>query len=353
MSPRACRFGLCTILFLLALVAATAHAEGPRYLKGQTHLHSANSPDSNTPPGDVARWYATHGYDFIVFTDHDYVTTVRGPGSMLVIPGAELTQNFLRCQPRPEVSRACMLHVNALFLDPGGPQHIAWPARRSVRRLDLYQRAVDLTARRGGLAQLNHPNFGYAADAALIIELARRGAVLMEIANQSEDCNNGGDRRHPSVESLWDTVLSAGVTVYGVATDDAHHYYDAHRVRSSGQMAHLGDRGFVMVRARKDPTAIREAMGRGDFYSSTGVMLSEVGVTGGEFVVRVADESEGVHGFSFIGPRGRVLWQGEGRLARFPLRLARGGYVRAVVTDGRGRRAWVQPVRVAGALALP
>src|SRR5947209_8459248 len=126
-------FALAVLAVCLCLVCAPARGEPLRYLKGQTHLHSSNSPDSSTSPAEVARFYAAHGYDFIVFTDHDHVTDLTLQHSpMLVIPGAELTQNFLRCTPRPEVSRACMLHVNALFLDPGGPSQILWPARRSV-----------------------------------------------------------------------------------------------------------------------------------------------------------------------------------------------------------------------------
>lgn len=333
---------------LLALrICPAAAQEPPRYLKGQTHLHSNKSGDSNTPPEDVARWYASRGYDFIVFTDHDHVTQVAPRSGMLIIRGAELTQNLVTCHPRPEPGQGCLLHMNALFLDPG-EESITWPPRRNARRLDLYQRALDLVSRRGGLAQLNHPNFEYAAGTGLIIEMARRGVLLMEIANQSEDCNNQGDSRHPSTEALWDQALSAGVMIYGVATDDAHHYYDAQRMRArlSSRYVHVGDRGFVMVRASKDPWAIRSAMARGDFYSSTGVLLKDVRTTAGALEVEVSDRAEGAHGFTFIGHRGRVLQQSEGRRAAFPLRLLRGGYVRAVVTDGQGRRAWVQPVRV-------
>jgi predicted metal-dependent phosphoesterase TrpH len=76
----------------------------PGFLRGQTHAHSSNSGDSDTPAADVLRWYAARGYDFVVITDHNYVTVVpadeRPPG-ILAIPGAELTQNLRTCQPPP------------------------------------------------------------------------------------------------------------------------------------------------------------------------------------------------------------------------------------------------------------
>src|SRR5581483_11292756 len=93
-----------------APVGPTAARSG--WLKGQTHLHSANSPDSRTPPEEVARWYEQHGFDFVVFTDHDFVTALPSTPRMLVIPGAELTQNLPTCDPPPDdPSFKCKLHV--------------------------------------------------------------------------------------------------------------------------------------------------------------------------------------------------------------------------------------------------
>src|SRR5262249_42784870 len=45
----------------------------PMYLKGQLHMHTNNSGDSATPPADAVRWYAAHGYDFVVVTDHNRI----------------------------------------------------------------------------------------------------------------------------------------------------------------------------------------------------------------------------------------------------------------------------------------
>jgi hypothetical protein len=101
-----------------------------------------------------------------------------------------------------------------------------------------------------------------------------------------------------------------------------------------------------MVRAAKTPADIREAVARGDFYSSTGVLLETASAAHDGFEVTVALAAVGPHRFTFIGSGGRILDRTEGRQARFSFAKAPPGYVRAVVEDQRGRKAWLQPVRV-------
>jgi hypothetical protein len=349
--------GPAVVVAMVAGASAGASAPAPGFLKGQLHLHSSRSGDSRTPPADVVRWYAARGYDFIVMTDHQRVTVMPSPapGGMLVIPGVEITQNLARCRPAPPPGLRCLLHVNALFVTPpaGGGDASAPPitlaaAPAGDARLDIFRRALVTTRRLGGIAQLNHPNFHYAADAALIIALGKEGMALLEIANQAWDSNNApDDPRRPSTEALWDAALSAGADVYGTATDDAHHYDDAAATGARGEPVFTGDLGFVMVRARKDAAAIRAALAAGDFYSSTGVLLDRVERSPGALVIEVAAASPGPHVIRFVGSRGKLLGETRGSRASFDLGAARaGGYVRAVVSGADGARAWVQPVRV-------
>jgi hypothetical protein len=199
----------------------------------------------------------------------------------------------------------------------------------------------------GGIVQLNHPNFDYSLDAALVTALAREAPLLLEIANQAWDSNNDPqDGRHPSTEAIWDAALSAGVDVFGTATDDAHHYNDAPEARARGEPVYVGDLGFVMVHARKDPATIRQALVRGDFYASTGVLLKRLDRNAVTLDIEVAERAQGSHQFTFIGKDGRILARTEGRRAAFRLADAAGGNVRAVVTDSQARTAWTQPVRV-------
>jgi hypothetical protein len=319
-----------------------------RYLKGQLHLHSNRSGDSDTPPSDVVRWYAAHGYDFIVFTDHNRITAPASTSSMLVIPGVELTQNSNRCTPAAPPGRKCLLHVNALFVTPPALGLIPWGLPASSSRAEIYRRAILAARRMGGLAQLNHPNFHYGADGPLVAALAQDGLTLLEIANQSWDSNDTpDDKGRPTSEAIWDAALTAGATLYGTATDDAHHYFDAQTAAARGEPVFTGDLGFVMVRARKDPAAIRDALARGDFYASTGVLLARSESDGRALTVEVDPRWPGRHRFTFIGAGGRIVGTSEGRAASFPLAGLGGGYLRAVVTDGAGHRAWTQPIRLA------
>lgn len=327
---------------LLGLAACGASTNPPHaaprteYLKGQLHVHTNNSGDSATPPARVASWYAEHGFDFIVLTDHNRISSLADPPpGLLVIPGVELTQNLDTCDPPPVDPRTgCLLHVNALFV--AERQLVSIPPAESASRLALYTNALDETRALGGIAQLDHPNFHWGADAALIGDLAKRGLVLFEVANQSSDVANEGDAAHPSTEALWDAVLTAGGRIYGTATDDAHQYDDADAFRARGDVPDTGDRGWVMVDAPRDPAAIRDALARGDFYSSNGVVLRRIDRTADTLTI----EAEGEADFAFIGDGGRVLGRAHGTTASIPIT---GTYVRATVTDARGRRAWVQP----------
>ncbi|MCA9704664.1 MAG: PHP domain-containing protein [Myxococcales bacterium] len=324
--------------------AARAAPAGPGWLKGQLHLHSNASGDSETPPADVARWYAEHGYDFIVFTDHNRITEIDGPEGLLVFPGIELTQNLEHCEPPPEPGLSCLLHVNGLLVGTDTSAIASVPTPERPERQALYAHAMAVTEALGGVAMLNHPNFHYAADAALLSALAGQGLRMFELANEAVDSNNAGDAAHPSTEALWDAVLSTGARMWGVATDDAHHYDDAEAVRARGELAHVGDRGWVMVRAERDRASIRGALERGEFYASSGVLLSEVAFDGRALRVEVDEASPGPHRFVFIGDGGKVLDRQRGRAARYALPAEHRGYVRVRVADPRGHRAWTQPV---------
>jgi hypothetical protein len=77
-----------------------------------THTHTLES-DGDSAPEEVVRWYREHGYDFLVITDHDKITSVDG-GGLLLIPGEEVTD---RLEKKP-------FHVNAIGLGKAViPQH--------------------------------------------------------------------------------------------------------------------------------------------------------------------------------------------------------------------------------------
>jgi hypothetical protein len=309
------------------------------YLKGQTHIHSSNSYDGQARPERVVQFYESRGYDFIVFTDHNVVTWRPSNSAMMVFGGVEISQNARACGRPSREKGWCLAHVNALFVD-NYRGHIGVSARQPSRnRMELYQRALEITRDLGGVAQLNHPNFNRTADADVIAGLADQGLPLFEIHNHVVD-----DRPTPapSLEAMWDSALSAGHRLYGVASDDAH---DFDAPRGQRRRRWNGNFSFVMVKACRERTSVRDAMLAGRFYSSTGVILDEAQARGGALRVRVNDAGTGDYVIDFIGSGGDSLGRVEGREASYAIdRLPRGGYVRAVVYGPHGIRAWVQPV---------
>jgi|JI10StandDraft_1071094.scaffolds.fasta_scaffold224390_1 hypothetical protein len=309
----------------------------PGWLKGQLHAHSDQSAGSKTPPLVVGMWYRDHGFDFLVYTDHNRVhVPPRVPG-ILLLPGVEITLDPPSCTPPPEADHGCSIHVNALVVKPARLRldKVDEPA---PLRVDVYRRGLKQAVALGGVGQLNHPNFRFMADGQTLIDLAADGPLLFEVANEAVDSMNQGNATHPSTEAMWDQALTAGRVVYGTATDDAHDYLDAPFVAAQGEMAHVGNRGFVMVKARRNGAAIRKALATGRFYASNGPFLEVAEVKRGALRV----EGSTITRIRFIGTGGEVLSTVEGSKGRHV--VPKTGYVRAVAEDLAGRKAWVQPV---------
>jgi hypothetical protein len=129
--------------------------------------------------------------------------------------------------------------------------------------------------------------------------------------------------------------------MYGIAVDDAHTFKQPGNPRVAGP-----GRGWVMVRAsRLEPRALLEALERGDFYASTGVVLDEVDVSSHEMRVKVRVERASKYRIQFIGNGGRLLTEVADASAAYAF-TGNEGYVRAKVIESNGRVAWVQPVVV-------
>jgi hypothetical protein len=287
------------------------------WLKGNLHTHTLES-DGDSTPAEVVRWYAEHGYDFLAITDHDKITRVQDPMGMVLILGEEVTD---RLPKKP-------LHVNAIGIETAvQPQGGATP-------VEVLQRDIDAVRKAGGLALINHPNFGWAFGADELLQL--KGANFLEIASGHPFVNAQGP---PSVESMWDRMLTAGKRIYGVAVDDTHHLK---RVLDEGMVP--PGKAWVMVRAEKrDAKSILDALARGDFYASNGVELAELTIAKRSITVRVREKNFARYRIQFIGSGGRVLQETAGLTATYKIR-GNEAYVRAKVIDSNGLAAWAQPV---------
>lgn len=311
-------------------------------MKGQLHAHTNRSGDSDTPAAEVHAWYQRRGYDFVVFTDHDRVTDTPDT-DLLTVPGIEITQNSRTCEPQPRGGDACLMHVNGLFVEPAVGTSAAPDPPETLERRQVYGYGVDVARSLGALPMLNHPNMQFGADGDVILFLAQKhGLLLMEVLNQASDSRNEGDAAHPSTERLWDTALTGGARIFATAGDDAHHYDDAAAARARGEEVFVGDLGFVVVRSDKTTPAIRAALERGDFYASTGVILSRLELTTESIAIETA--GDGGHAFEVIGTGGQLLSRSAGNKLAFDPRSAPPGYVRVKVTGPGGTVALTQPV---------
>jgi len=300
---------------------------GQRWFKGNTHTHTLHS-DGDSTPAEVVAWYRDHGYDFLMLTDHNATTCVDAPDApcgldepFLVINSEEITDGF---NNKP-------IHINALDVPAYvEPQH-------GANVVDLLQRNIDAVRRVSGVPQVNHPNFHRALTAADLSAL--ENCRLLEIYNGHPDVNNLGGAGMPGMETNWDQILSSGRLMYGIADDDAHIF----RGRPRSGAANPG-RGWVVVRARYlDTKEIMDALDHGDFYSSSGVELTEYEVTGTGLTVAADTQASRSYDIQFIGANGRILKHVRASAASYAFGES-DQYVRAKIVDSTGKAAWTQPV---------
>ncbi len=329
------RSRLCAfVVALLALQACDTapqfevpNTTGMRWFKGNTHAHTTMS-DGDSPPEAVARWYKAHGYSFLVLSDHNVFTdptdlSALQDSSFLLIPGEEVTAKF-RDKP---------VHVNALNV----PRVIAPQSDSTL--VGTIQKNVDAIRSVNAVPHINHPNFRWAFHQRELLQV--RNDKLLEIFNGHPLVHNLGGGGWPSMEQVWDHLLTAGKRVYGIAVDDAHHFQDEFAAERSNP-----GRGWVVVKARAlEARAMVESLEAGLFYASTGVVLQDIIITPRSISIHIQPEGDFKYRAEFLGTHGTVLHVSESNPAVFELR-SQENYVRAKVYDSAGRVAWVQPVFV-------
>jgi hypothetical protein len=344
-----------------------------RWYKGNVHTHTI-ATDGDSTPDEVVRWYREQKYQFLVLSDHNTLVNVEALNAFystgelagadrrpdvpfnpfLLIPGEEVTDKFSPATqaglaPGDRDLESREIHIGALnvrtVVAPQGGASVA----------EVIQRNVDAVRSAGGIPIVNHPNFLWSITSDDLC--AVRNVALFEVFNGHAQAHNLGGGGRPGVEEIWDTVLSSGMLLYGVAADDAHAFQ---HLGGATPMSAPG-RGWIMVRAdRFTATALLEAMERGDFYATTGVELADYQASAKGVTVTIKPFSRSKYRVLFIGRGGQVLRDvpvdsvitaRAGRLdpAVRPVTydiVGTEGYVRAKIVDSNGLTAWTQPVRV-------
>jgi hypothetical protein len=389
-------------------------AEPGRWWKGNTHAHTLWS-DGDGAPEAVALWYRDRGYQFLVLSDHNLLS--RGekwfpvqdtPGARLdpakvdalrsqfgddaveirpteakdKLPGLEMRLKTLtELRKKFEVPGVFLLmegeeltarfeqipvHVNGLNLaEPIPPQGGGSVREMLANNLEAVREQGE-RLKRPVMAHINHPNFHWALTWEDLASL--EGERFFEVFNGHPEAGNGGDAMHVSSEVAWDRALTRRLgsgsrdLLYGIASDDSHDYGDAGPRRSNP------GRGWIVVRSdRLTPEALIAAMQRGDFYASTGVVLSDVQWNGKRYSITIAPREGEQCTTRFLGTRGQPGASAElggsvgevlAETRENPAVYVWHGdelYVRAVVTsslvmdnptpEGELQKAWAQPVR--------
>jgi hypothetical protein len=326
--------GFVSLVLIFALFAGfEGKSQGARWYKGNTHTHTLNS-DGDSTPDDVVKWYREHGYQFLVLTDHNFLTSVDGLNALhgasekfLVVKGEEVTDTF------KDSSRDSSIHVNGLDVARQiAPQH-------GTSVLDALQRNVNAIRKEGGVPHINHPNYRWSITADELRQVQNN--KLFEIYNGHPEVNVAGGGGVPGLEEVWDSILTRGVLLYGIAVDDAHYF------KQPGNPAVAGPgRGWVMVRApRLESRALLDALERGDFYASTGVTLRDYVATPQKISVDVQVTGTSKYRIQFIGSGGRLLSEIAAPQAAYEIKGTE-GYVRARVLESNGKMAWLQPLMI-------
>lgn len=290
-------------------------AQPGRFYRGNLHGHSTNS-DGAWSPAEYCRRYRHKGYDFVALTDHYAISDTRAFRSddFTTLIGAELHPGQI------ESGSAWHLLVLGLPLD-------FETSRPGDSGGSLARRAMVA----GAFVAAAHP-YWYSLTLADFETLGGVDAV---------ECYNGncdwGDDRGYSWQFI-DMLLHRGHRVSAIAVDDAH---------AKGNVRDYF-RGWVHVKAESlTPAALLRALKTGRYYSSTGPQIHHVEVgSSGEVLVACSPVEQIYVTGSRAGSRRHA---GEGLTsAAFNLQdLGESPWFRVTVRDGKGRRAWTNPVWLA------
>jgi hypothetical protein len=342
--------------------SSPASAEA-RWFKGNLHTHSLWS-DGDDYPEMIADWYKREGYHFLGISDHnvlqqgqrwfelkapvsiggnvnqrgggpvlekylrrfgpdwvelreadgkrsvrlkpldEYRSLLDEPGRFLMIPSEEVSSTW----KRPKTTAMTREQSGPVHINITNPREFVAPVLNSDNAVSIMNTVVDAVAAQREqtgqpmFAHINHPNFRWGVTVEELMQV--RGEKFFEVYNGHPGVNNAGDATHLSMDEMWDAMLTLRLVqlnlpiVYGVGVDDSHHYHE----RAIGK-SNTG-RGWVMVRAKHlTAESIVRAMEEGDFYSTSGVTLTELVREKNQLALTIKAEPGVTYRTQFIGTR--------------------------------------------------
>lgn len=318
-------FSIIAIFTIVTILPA--FSQEAQWYKGNTHTHTTNS-DGNETPRRVVRWYLDHNYNFLVLSDHSYLTDIKyldtdKNDDFILIPGEEVTD---RAENKP-------VHLVAI----GIKNQVKEQHGNTI--LETLQNDIDAIDAAGGIPQINHPNWRYSFNDTVLSQV--KNAKLVEIYNVSEENNNYSAGGYPGIEEIWDKVLSRRILLFGVVSDDAHDYVGEFTADKSPPGT-----GWIMVRAKElTAEAIIVSLEMGDFYGTNGVRLKDVIIADDEYALEIEPIGDAKYTTQFIGKDGKILKEDHNLKATYKFNGDE-MYVRAKVICSSGDFAITQPVFV-------
>lgn len=198
-----------------------------------------------------------------------------------------------------------------------------------------HQDAIDDCNKSGGFAVLCHPNWKREWYLSRNMINSLKGFVGVEIYNGSIDCgkiriNNPNGRCN--AQNSFDYILSQGRLIWCFGNDDFHRWQ------------HFAVT-WNMIYAKKDAKSVIEAVKKGEFYASTGLMLEYLTLKDDRINVSVINNEgfKDVYRYKFIGKHGHVLKEVVSENASYEI-MGHEMYIRVEVISTSGKMLFTQPV---------
>jgi len=312
------------------MIRQQAFGGDAKLLKGGLHNHTTRSDGADSPEA-VIRHFHANGYDFMALTDHRVYNYENFAPDLpiTIIPGTEYDNEFFR----DGYGFRTWHHVclGPAKEDGNGFDHDQRLKYDKAYDQEGMQKILDDIHAKKNLTIYCHPE--WSSTPARCFEKLE-GNFAMEIWNSGTALWIDQDTN----AAYWDELLGQGRKIWGVATDDGH-----------GMHSHCY--GWVRVRAENNIPAILKALEEGAFYSSCGPEFYDFYVEDGVAhvdcspVKRIYLCSDG-HPNLFKLPNPNDLTHGEFDVTADKYRN-KFRYVRAVIVDAEGKRAWTNPIFLA------
>ena len=285
--------------------------ENKPFYKGNLHMHTTGS-DGRCTPEEAISLYKAAGYDFIAVTDHWKRTVEDGyHEGMLLLPGIELDYTL-----PDEVIHIVGVGVGEEILGEKDKRHLG------------PQHGIDTIRASGGRAILAHPAWSLNTPQTI---LSLRDVTATEIFNTVSTPPWNGDRG----DSTWilDMVAARGRLIPTVASDDAHFYNGDQTYASTMMQAEELTREGVL-----------KGLDEGSFYATCGPRIHQVEIEGDVIHVDCSPVERIIFHSNMVYAAGRSRVGEDLTEAQYTIRRSTDRFIRIILVDKDGRRAWVNPI---------